>query len=177
LVYLRTASGTDSMAWVDEKGKRVTDSPYKILKAAECLPSTPAVARLPHHHELVDTAVKELAAEEKIVGGGLGSSTGARYRTYERLKRYTQEVKGTLFETLPLQRTLEDVYRYPLRSTATDILNRHMKTGDTDQALAELAVSLREDGRLSIVEGDEEHETLAQIICSLGLTDGAQNAH
>jgi superfamily II DNA or RNA helicase len=177
LVYLRTASGTDSMAWVDEKGQRVTDSPYKILKAAECLPTTPAVPRLPGHHELVDAAVKELAAEEKIVGGGLGSSTGARYRTYERLKRYTQEVKGTLFDTLPLQRTLEDVYRYPLRSTATDILNRHMKTGDTDQALAELAVSLREDGRLSIVEGDEEHETLAQIICSLGLTDGAHNAN
>jgi superfamily II DNA or RNA helicase len=177
LVYLRTASGTDSMAWVDEKGQRVTDSPYKILKAAECLPTTPAVSRLPSHHELVDGAVKELAAEEKIIGGGLGSSTGARYRTYERLKRYTQEVKGTLFDTLPLQRTLEDVYRYPLRSSATDILNRHMKTGDTDQALAELAVSLREEGRLSIVEGDEEHETLAQIICSLGLTDGVQNAH
>jgi hypothetical protein len=52
-----------------------------------------------------------------------------------------------------------------------------MKTGDTDQALAELTVSLREDGRLSIVEGDEEHETLAQIICSLGLTDGVHNAH
>jgi superfamily II DNA or RNA helicase len=177
LVYLRTASGTDSMAWVDAQGQRVTDSPYKILKAAECLPTTPAVERLPHHHELVDDAVKELAAEEKIVGGGLGSSTGARYRTYERLKRYAAHVKGTLFDTLPLQRTVEDVYRYPLRSTATDILNRHLKANDSDQALAELAVSLREEGRLSIVEGDEEHETLAQIICSLGLTDGATNAN
>jgi hypothetical protein len=41
------------MAWVDERGQRVTDSPYKILKAAECLPTTPAVPRLPGHHELV----------------------------------------------------------------------------------------------------------------------------
>jgi superfamily II DNA or RNA helicase len=175
LVYLRTTAGTDSMAWVNEKGERVTDSPFRILNAAACLPTDPAVPRLPNHHELVDLAVKELAAEEKIVGGGLGSATGARYRAYERLKRYTQEVKGTLFDTLPLQRTLEDIYRYPLRSSATDILNRHMKTGVTDQALADLAMSLREDGRLSIVEGDEEHDFVAQIICSLGLSEVSTN--
>jgi superfamily II DNA or RNA helicase len=177
LVYLKTASGTDSLAWVDTQGKRVTDSPFRILKAAECLPETHAVPRLSNHHELVEDAVKEFAAEEKIVGGGLGSASGARFRTYERLKRYTLEVKGTLFDTLPLQRTLEDVYKYPLRSIAADILNRHMKTDCTDQALAELAMGLRETGRLSIVEGDEDHETLAQIICSLGLVEGQANGN
>jgi hypothetical protein len=177
LVYLKTASGTDSLAWVDAQGKRVTDSPFRILKAAECDPSTPAVPRLSNHHALVEGAVKELAAEEKIVGGGLGSATGARYRTYERLKRYTLAVKGTLFDTLPLQRTLEDVYKYPLRSAATDILNRHIKTDCTDQTLAELAMGLRETGRLSIVEGDEDQETLAQIICSLGLAEGQANGN
>jgi len=177
LVYLKNASGTDSLAWVDAKGKRVTDSPFKILKAAECIPATPAVPRLPNHHELVEGAVKELAAEEKIVGGGLGSATGARYRTYERLKRYALEVKGTLFDTLPLQRTLEDVYKYPLRSVAADILNRHMKTDCTDQTLAELATGLRETGRLSIVEGDEDQETVAQIICSLGLVESQGNGN
>jgi superfamily II DNA or RNA helicase len=171
LVYLRTASGTDSLAWVDAQGKRVTDSPFRILSAARCLPETLAVPRLPNHNELVEAAVKELAAEDKIVGGGLGSASGARYRTYERLKRYTLEVKGTLFDTLPLQRTLEDIYRYPLRSAATDILNRHMKTDCTDQTLAELAMGLRETGRLSIVEGDDDQEAVAQIICSLGLVE------
>lgn len=175
LVYLKTATGTDSLAWVDAQGKRVTDSPFKILKAAECLPSTPAVPRLPNHHELVEGAVKALAAEEKIVGGGLGSASGARYRTYERLKRYANEVKGTLFDTLHFQRTLEDVYKYPLRSAAADLLNRHLKTECTDQSLAELAMGLREGGRLSIVEGDDERETLTQIICSLGLVEGQGN--
>jgi hypothetical protein len=177
LVYLKNSSGTDSLTWVDAQGKRVTDSPFRILKAAECAPTTPAVPRLPNHHELVESAVKELAAEEKIVGGGLGSATGARYRTYERLKRYALEVKGSLFDTLALQRTLEDVYKYPLRSAATDILNRHMKTNCTDQTLAELAMGLRETGRLSIVEGDEDQETLAQIICSLGLAEGQANGN
>jgi hypothetical protein len=177
LVYLKNSSGTDSLTWVDAQGKRVTDSPFRILKAAECAPTAPAVPRLPNHHELVESAVKELAAEEKIVGGGLGSATGARYRTYERLKRYALEVKGSLFDTLALQRTLEDVYKYPLRSAATDILNRHMKTNCTDQTLAELAMGLRETGRLSIVEGDEDQETLAQIICSLGLAEGQANGN
>ncbi len=172
LVYLRTPRGTDALTWVDAQGKRVTDSPFRILKAAECLPTTPARPRLPNHHQLIEGAVKELAAEEKIIGGGLGSASGARYRAYERLKRYAQEVKGTLFDTLSLQRTLEDIYRHPLRSVATDILNRHMKTECTDQALAELAMSLRESGRLSIIEGDDEQEASAQIICSLGLVEG-----
>jgi superfamily II DNA or RNA helicase len=177
LVYLKTANGTDSLAWVDAQGRRVTDSPFRILKAAECLPTTPAVDRLPNHHSLVEGAVRELAAEDKIVGGGLGSASGARYRTYERLKRYTQEVKGTLFDTLPLQRTLEDVYKYPLRSAATDVLNRQMKANCTDQTLAELAISLRENGRLSIVEGDGDQETVTQIICSLGLVERQGNGN
>ena len=86
-------------------------------------------------------------------------------------------MKGTLFDTLPLQRTLEDVYKYPLRSVAADILNRHMKTDCTDQTLAELATGLRETGRLSIVEGDEDQETVAQIICSLGLVERQGNGN
>jgi superfamily II DNA or RNA helicase len=177
LVYLKTANGTDSLAWVDAQGKRVTDSPFRILKAAECLPTTPAVDRLPNHHALVEGTVKELAAEDKIVGGGLGSAMGARYRTYERLKRYAQEVKGTLFDTLPLQRTLEDVYKYPIRSAATDILNRQIKANCTDQTLAELTISLRENGRLSIIEGDGDQEVATQIICSLGLAERQGNGY
>jgi superfamily II DNA or RNA helicase len=177
LVYLKSASGTDSLTWVDAKGKRVTDSPFRILKAAECSPETLAVPKLPDHHELVEKAVKDLAEEEKVVGGGLGSVTGARYRTYERLKRYAQTVKGTLFDTLPLQRTIEDIYKHPLRSVAVDSLNRHIKNGCTDQDLAELAMALREEGRLSIVESEEEPETLAHIICSLGLVEGEGNGN
>ena len=177
LVYLRSASGTDALAWVDAHGKRVTDSPLRVLKAAECIPTTAAVPKLSNHHELVEAVVKELAAEEKIVGGGLGSTSGARYKTYERLKRYAQDVKGTLFDTLPLQRTIEDIYKHPLRSTGADILNRHMKTGCTDQDLAELAIGLREAGRLSIVESEEEPETLAHIICSLGLVEEPGNGN
>jgi hypothetical protein len=52
-----------------------------------------------------------------------------------------------------------------------------MKTNCTDQTLAELAVGLRETGRLSVIEGDEDQETLAQIICSLGLAETPANGN
>ncbi|HNY38999.1 MAG TPA: phospholipase D-like domain-containing protein [Bryobacteraceae bacterium] len=173
LVYLKTPAGADALAWVDQNGARVTDSQYRILKTAECGPDAPAVPRLQNHHDLVERAVKDLAEEEKTIGGGLGRPSGARFRTYERLKRYADQVKGTLFDTQQFQRTMEDVYKYPLRESAAESLNRQMKTGADDDTIVRLAMALREEGRLSVIheDGDEEAET--QIICSLGLVEGA----
>src|SRR4051794_27268274 len=111
LVYVKTPSGSDALAWVNRQGERVTDSQYRILKAAECGSAEPAVPRAKDHHDLVEKAVKHLAEEEKTVGGGLGRPSGARFRTYERIKRYADQVKGTLFDTQQLQRAMEDVYR------------------------------------------------------------------
>ncbi len=177
LVYLKTPAGADALAWVDGKGTRVTDSQYRILKAAECDPATPGVSRLPNHHDLVERAVKGLAEEEKTIGGGLGRPSGARFRTYERLKRYADQVKGTLFDSQILQRTMEDVYKYPLRESASENLNRQMKTGADDDTIVRLAMTLREEGRLSVIheDGDEVSET--QIICSLGLVDGGSRVN
>jgi hypothetical protein len=160
---------------LDGVGARVTDSQYRILKAAECQPGTAAVPRLQNHHDLVETAVKGLAAEEKTIGGGLGRPSGARFRTYERLKRYADQVKGTLFDSQQLQRTMEDVYKYPLRESAAETLNRQMKTGADDETIVRLAMTLREEARLSVIHEDGDAESETQIICSLGLIGGAAN--
>lgn len=45
LVYLRTAEGNDALAWVDKDGSNITQAQFEILKAAECLPDTPALPR------------------------------------------------------------------------------------------------------------------------------------
>jgi superfamily II DNA or RNA helicase len=124
LVYTHTADGNDALTWVDREGRSVTESQLAILKAAECLPDTPARTRHPRHHELVQQAVEHIAAEERSVGGGLGRPSGARFRIYERLKRYAEQVRGTIFDIQDLHRAIEEIYRYPLRSTAVDILNR-----------------------------------------------------
>ena len=73
-----------------------------------------------------------------------------------------------LFNTQELRRAIEDIYRYPLRQGATDTLNRQLRSGISDQALAELVIDLRNEDRLCIVQ--EERQTQEpQIICSLGL--------
>jgi hypothetical protein len=168
LIYMRTAEGNDALAWVDREGKSVTESQFAILKAAECSPDTPARPRYERHHELVQKGVELIVEEERSVGGQLGRPSGARFRTYERLKRYAEEVKGTLFETQELLRAIEDIYRHPLRPSATDTLNRQLRSGISDQALAELVTALRDEDRLCIVH-EEEQTQEPRIICSLGL--------
>jgi superfamily II DNA or RNA helicase len=168
LVYLRTAEGSDALAWMDRESNNVTESQFAILKAAECGPDTPALPRHDQHHEMVAKGVRLIVETEKSVGGQLGRPSGARFRTYERLKAYADTVRDTIFATPELLRAIEDIYRFPLLQSATDTLNRQMKSGIDDQALAELVISLREDARLCRASEDVD-TTEPQIICSLGL--------
>lgn len=168
LVYVRTAEGNDALAWVDPKGNSVTESQFTILKVAECAPETPALPREENHHQLVKRAVDLIVEEEKSVGGQLGRPSGARFRTYERLKRYADEVKGTLFESQELLKALDDLYRYPLRQSAVDTLNRQLRSGVSDETLAELVIALRDEDRLCLVQ-EEEQAQEPRIICSMGL--------
>ena len=168
LVYLRTAEGNDALGWVDQAGKNVTESQFDILKAAACAPDTPALHRQANHHDLVRRAVDYVVSEEISVGGQLGRPSGARFRTYERLKRHSEQVKGTLFDSPELARAIEEIYRFPLRQSAIDTLNRQLRTGISDDKLAELVMALRDDDRLCLVN-EEERSTEPQIICSLGL--------
>jgi hypothetical protein len=168
LVYLRTAQGNDALAWADKTDASVTQSQFEILKVAACLPDTPAMTRQEEHHAMVAKGVELIAAEEKQVGGQLGRPSGARFRTYERLKRHADKVKGSLFDLPELGKAIEEIYRFPLRQSATDALNRQMKTGISDEKLAELVMALREEDRLCLVQDDTQSGE-PQIICSLGL--------
>lgn len=168
LVYLRTAEGTDALAWVDEEGNSVTESQFTILKAAECAPDTPALPRHDKHHEMVAKGVKLIVETEKSVGGQLGRPSGARFRAYERLKAHAEDVKGTLFDLPELRQAIEDIYKYPLLQSATDTINRQLKSGIDNAKLAELVMALRADARLCRVT-ESVDETEPQVICSLGL--------
>ena len=168
LVYMRTTQGHDALAWMDRCGESVTESQFEILRAAQCKPTEPAVGRRGNHHELVRKAAEHIAGEESAVGGQLGRPSGARFRAYERLKNYADSIKDTLFDTEPLRRTINDIYRYPLRQAAVDTLNRQLRSSISNEALAELVIALRDEDRLCVIHEEDERQE-PQIICSLGL--------
>ena len=168
LAYLRTAEGTDALAWLDQNGSTVTESQFAILRAAKCDPDTQALPRLERHHELVEKAVKVILEEERTIGGQLGRPSGARFRTYEKLKRHAEELKGTLFESKKLLKAIDGIYRYPLRQSAIDTLNRQLRSGISDENLAQLVVALWDEDRLCIIH-EEERTYEPRIICSMGM--------
>jgi len=174
LVYLRTAQGNDMLAWMNQVGESVTQSQLAILKAAACAADTPALPRSDAHHELTQRAMAHIVEEEKSFGGALGRPSGARFKTYERLKRHRDALgsQRDLFVTdehlRRLDRVLEDIYRFPLVASAVDTLNRQLKSGIDDHRLADLVLTLREDGRLCVIEdAADTHEP--RLICSMGL--------
>jgi hypothetical protein len=177
LVYMRTGEGNDALAWIDERGNSVTQSQLTILKAAACSADTEALPRAEWHHELTAAGMKHVLDEEKSMGGALGRPSGARFKAYERLKRYREKLGDgrDLFTTdayvREVERALEELYRFPLCQAAIDTLNRQLKAGIDDHKLAELLLGLREDGRLCVVEDEPAHRE-PKLICSMGLGFG-----
>jgi SNF2 family DNA or RNA helicase len=170
LVYLRTATGNDALAWVDEQGNSVTQSQSAILRAAECTIDTPAAPRAVQHHELVRRSF-ELVEQNETLSGGLGSTRGARFRLYDALKRYHDYQMRTqpMFVSEELKRVIDDVYRYPLRQTAVDTVNRQLRSGISDEQLADLAIALRGEEKLCVIHETADEQREPQIVCSLGL--------
>ncbi|MBP1465290.1 NgoFVII family restriction endonuclease [Candidatus Chloroploca sp. M-50] len=171
LVYLKSASGTDALAWIDEHGNSVTQSQYAILRAAECTLATEALPRAASHHALVRKAF-DLVEEREALGGGLGSPRGARYRLYEKLTAHRDHMAATapLFLSTELERIIDDIYRYPLRQGAADAINRQLRSGASAEQLAELARTLRDENKLCFShETSDDLRDEPQVVCSLGL--------
>lgn len=176
MVFLRTSDDTDALAWIDRKGRIVTQSPLRILHAARCEPDTPALPHHATHHALVAEGAKRMLAEAVSPTGGLGKRTGARYRVYTRLKAYAEAYaggkQGDLFGSRDLALAIDEILRFPLREGATGVLNRFLRSGPSDAELTELVIELRDRGELCVIE-DGEPRREARILCSLGLAESA----
>ncbi|MBZ0198592.1 MAG: DEAD/DEAH box helicase family protein [Ignavibacteriaceae bacterium] len=172
IVYARTYDDNDILSLVDKNGNLVTNSQFRILKTAACNAEEVPLTKIDNHHQLVERGVEHIKDVESKIGGQLGRKTGARYRVYKRLDRYYEDNKDTLFVNDAIKRAIEDIYKYPLKEFARETFNRQLKSGASDEDIANLASSLREEGKLSIIEEDEEVKYKEpKIICSLGLKE------
>ncbi|MDB9494582.1 phospholipase D-like domain-containing protein [Spirulina major CS-329] len=177
LLYVRTQSGTDALAWVDRQGNSVTQSQMRILRMARCSLDTPPLPRDRQHHELVTQGGALIAEQSKTVPGTLGNPRSAAYRTYHRLMAYTQSMR----ETMPLlaqgkewellERAIEGIHQHPLKQQAIARLNRELKSGISNEQLAQLVRFLWEHNLLCVVNAEEQNQG-SQVICSLGLFPG-----
>ena len=179
LMYLRTADGTDALAWINREGESVTQSQMRILRMARCNRNTPPLEKHPQHHEIVSQGADLVLEQHKTTGGQLGSSKGARYRTYYRLDAYIKKTETPLFSSLfslgedwqTLKKAVEEIYLYQLKETTIVKLNRQLKSGISDEQLATMIISLRDNNSLCVIH-PEDGQQEAQIICSLGLFPG-----
>ncbi|MCG2759765.1 MAG: DEAD/DEAH box helicase, partial [Candidatus Delongbacteria bacterium] len=172
LIYTRTSHENDILAYMDTKGDILTKSQTEILKLARCDQDEPAIKRLKEHHEIVKSGVESIKKIESRIGGQLGQRNGSRYRTYERLKFYIDDNPNSLFVTDSLVKATEEIYKYPLRDRAKDILNREFKNHIRDEDFIDIVVNLREDGKLcNIPEDGEIKRKEPKIICSMGLVN------
>ncbi len=169
ITYTRTSEDNDVLTWIAKNGEIITQSQYTILRAARCNAETTPLEKVESHHELVKKAIDYAREDEKNTGGSLGKKSGVKYRVYMRLDRYCKEFEDTLFVTEQLKKSVDDIFKFPLKEFARETLNRQMKAGISDEQLAALAVSLREEDKLVITNEDEQPVKIPQIICSLGL--------
>jgi len=165
LLYLRTTEGNDALAYFDQQGNPVTESQVEILNLAECAVNEVGLARADWHHELVQRGVDLILTEEQRIGGQLGKPSSPRHRVYNRLKMYANN-RGNLFDAL--EQAIEQIYQYPLKTNATDLLRQHLRFEVSDARLAEVVLGLYQEQRLCMTAGEtEQQEPL--IICSMGL--------
>ncbi|MDF1612527.1 helicase-related protein [Stygiobacter electus] len=169
IVYAKTSQDNDLLVMVDTNGELITQSQYAILKKADCKEDEQPLSKLENHHKLVAKGIEYIRETESLVGGQLGKKNSARYRVYHRLSRYFDENKDTLFANDSLKKVIDEIYTYPLKEYAKETFNRQLKAGIDDSQLAALAISLREEDKLCIINEEEIKHTEPQIICSLGL--------
>jgi len=175
LVYVRTPDDNDALAWVDNKGEILSQSPLAILRAAECTSEEPALERTERHHAIVESGVEHLLQEERTTQGALGRPSGARFKTYDRLKHWLerQGAERNLWATdqfvRDVEKAIDDIYEFPLFQSTTDALNRQLKSGINDQKLAEMVTAFRADGRLCMKDEKSDTTKEMRIICSMGL--------
>jgi superfamily II DNA or RNA helicase len=176
VAYLRYPNGADALIRVGEQGNLVSQSLSAIFRDIACPPETPALERTKYHHDLVARCV-EIATEEQVTGGHLGSLRSVRRKLWERLNTYRASLTTVSPDRLQqLDMVLDLIWRYPLKSAAQESINRQMRLGISDPDLLDMLARRAGEGVLCEIQDQEAGESAEpHIICSLGLVAAGAN--
>ena len=120
-----------------------------------------------NHHQLVEAAARHVRNSEDNLGGQLGGARSARKKVYDKLQSYRQQSLEHI-ENSDLDKAIEQIYHYPLKSEALNRLVNPLKHGASSEDLALIVCHLMESNQLcNIPKKDEPIEP--HIICSMGL--------
>lgn len=169
LLYTRLNDETDAMLWLDENGETVTTGQWTILQAAACSAATPALEVPQSHHDLVSEAVAALAQSHRQTGIGLGSTTGARFKTYGILTRFYESQKGALDLYSELGEISTLMQNKPFCNAAVTQINAQLHLNANDSAICHLLIDLYKRGALFPAEDDGATDDEPRLVCSLAL--------
>lgn len=171
ILYARTSRDNDVLTWLAPDGSVVTQSQFRILRAAACTYDTIAPERRADHHDLVRQGLDLIQDEERNQSGTLGKRTSAKYKVFHRLTEFIKNKQGQLFSPPEdLKKAVDAVWRSTLREYARETLNRELRAGINDENLAELVLSLWEQNKLVIESDNQDTQAeVPQILCSIGI--------
>lgn len=175
ITYIRTGNDYDSLTWISAKDGRIhSRSITQIFNALACTPETPAMDAHKNHHEMVATALRQVANESISASGAnvgvIGTKTSIRYKIFNLLQNQVKEEAGSLFEKT-YKRTAELVYKYPLRDTAANALRKMFSRHETAQTILRQVTNYYEENALCVTPEEDAHNEsdTAKIISSLGI--------
>lgn len=166
ITYAKTASDTDMLTWLDNKGRVVTQSQLTILKAMECNSIEPSVEPLEKHHELVTQALESIEDMNVRASGALGSRFSTKYRVVTMMDNYMR--LNPLMVTPELKEAIDQIYNYPMREQIKYTLGQMLRRSDNAEYFAEYLSEMYKANQLCIVDEDNECKE-ARVICSMGL--------
>lgn len=172
ITYAKTASGSDMLTWIDNRGRIVTQSQLTILKAMECDANEPSVNPLDNHHELVQKATDAIGEMSVRTSGILGSRFSTKFRVVNLLEDYVRDYP--LMATTELKEAITQIYNYPMREQAKFTLGQMLKRNDDITYLTDFIVEMYKADQLCVVT-DEVEGKETRVMCSMGLKNENDN--
>ncbi len=181
VTYARTYNDFDILTWQAPDGTVLSHSQKEILKAMECSIDTPAIAPIANHHELVCSAVQQVANDtaNPTTAGILGNRFSTRHRLVTLLEHYNRQDTSLIFsaeDKEEVKLAIDDLYNYPLIETAKIFFGQMLRNNQSIDEIVGEVIKLRKANAFCRLPAEENPNRDPSIVCSLGMSYNPNNS-